>query len=183
MPYDTALAKSWEELGKLADKDAYTVELLGDTYELGVKERRSSSVSCNVPTKDFLTILLLHYLIGSLKGGFTPSGEWISFKDVENGEIYYPAFREGAIKPLLRKFGDNPKGILAALEKFKGKSIKEGDAGIEITTFKDMSVRIVLWKGDEEFGPEATLLFDRNIPKLFTMEDIVVFSRFVTHSL
>ena len=38
-------------------------------------------------------------------------------------------------------------------------------------------------RGDDEVGPEATMLFDRNITKIYPMEDVAVFSRVVVHQL
>ncbi len=183
MTYEAAVTKAWEELKGISASERHSVPLLGDTYDVDLKEMTVVSNSCNVTTKDYLTILLLHYLIGSLRHRYTPSGEWISFKEIEGGEIYYPAYREGVIAPLLRKYGNAPENLLGVAERFRGRKIDVGDVGIEIVTFEDVAVRAVLWRGDEEFGPEANLLFDRNISRLFTMEDVVVFSRFVTHSL
>ena len=183
MPYEAALDKAWTELEKIAGKKDLAVKFLADTYGLNPKERAISSLSCNVPAKDFLKVLLLHYMTGTAKKPFVPSGEWVSFKDIEGGEIYYPAFREGAIKPLLRKYGSDPKGILGAAGRLGGKAVESGDAAVEFGAFEDMKVRVVLWKGDDEFGPEATMLFDKNITSVFTMEDIAVLGRFIVHSI
>jgi len=183
MPYEAALAKAWDETDRLTDPIPHSVALLGDTYEVDVNQRRIYSLSCNVPAKDFLAILLLHYLAGLVKNCYSPSGEWVSFKDIESGEIYYPAFREGAINPIIRKYGRNPEALLEALKRFSGKKVSEGDVGIEIGTFDNITVKIILWKADEEFGPEATMLFDRNLTRIFSMEDITVFLRLVAHSI
>jgi hypothetical protein len=182
MSYEAAIKKAWDGLRKVSDKDDLSVDLLGDTYYIDLKKRASIS-SLKAPTKDFLTILLLHYLIGVLKKPFSPQGEWISFKEVEGGEFYYPAFREGAINPILKKYGNDPKGLLGSLKRFKGSIIKEEDVAIEFTTFDNILVRIILWKGDEEFGPEATIMFDRNLTSIFTTEDIALFLRLIAHKI
>jgi hypothetical protein len=181
--YETAITRGWEELAALSDADRISVPFLNDTYEIDIKQKSVSSLSCNVPTKDYLTLILQHYLIGSLKNNYTPLEEWVSFKDIEGGEFYYPAYRESVIKPLLRKYGEKPEALLEALKRFKGEKIPEGDIGIRIETFEGLYVKVLLWKGDDEFAPEATMLYDRNITRIFTMEDVVVFSRFITHSL
>lgn len=183
MGYSAALNKAWETLAKLSDKKTHSVSLLSDTYEVRVEDRKVSSVSCNVPAKDFLSILLLHYIIGSLKESYSPSGEWISFKDIEGGEIYFPAFHESAIKPLVRKYGAKPEALLEVLKRLPGKKIDIGDFGVEIKTFPDIYVRVVMWKGDDEFGPEGTILFDKNLTKVYSTEDIAVFLRFIIHGL
>lgn len=183
MPYETAINKCWEDLSAIAGSDKYTVSLLSDTYEVNLKDKSVYSNSCNAPTKEYLTILILHYLIGFLKNVYMSSGEWVSFKEIQGGEIYYPAFRKGAIETILRKYGSSPQELFKVLERFKGAKIDSGDVAIEITTFPDVYLRIIVWKQDSEFGPEATILFDKNITKIYTMEDIVVFSHFITAGL
>lgn len=185
MPYETAVKKAWETLEDLSEaRTTYEVVLLGDRYDVNLKDKSIFSDSCNVPAKEYLALLILHYLIGSLKGGYIPSGEWISFKDIEGGEIYYPAYRNSVIERLLRKYGEKPENLLSALERFKGNKIEGlADAAIEVETFLNVKVRIALWKGDEEFGPEASILYDRNLTRIYTMEDITVFSHFIVGNL
>lgn len=185
MPYEAAIKKAWQDLEDLAERQSpHNVALLGDRYTVNLKDKTVFSNSCNVPTKEYLTILILHYLINSLKGAYIPSGEWISFKDIEGGETYYPAYRKSVIETLLRKYGKNPENVLGALERFKGSKIEKlSDVAIEIETFPEIKVRIALWKADEEFGPEASILYDKNLTKIYTMEDITVFSHFIVGNL
>ena len=183
MPYQTAITKAWEDLEKLSDNQKWTVALLGDSYEIGLKDRQVLSNSCNVPAKDHVVILLLHYIIATFKNKYIPSGEWISFKEIGGGEIYYPAFKEAVIKPILRKYGTHPENLFSILERFKGEKIESTGAGIEIVTFPEVKVRIIVWAGDEEFGPEASLLFDKSLAKIYTMEDITVLSHFIVGNI
>ncbi len=183
MVYEAAFKRAWEDLEKIADSPSYNVKLMGDTYEVKVKDKQVFSNSCNIPAKEYLAILILHYLIGSLEIRYAPCGEWVSFKDIEGGEIYYPAYKEGVIDHLLKKYGRHPEGLLSVLERFEGNKIDTSDAAIEIVTFPDVRVRLIVWKADEEFAPEATILFDKNLPKLYTMEDITVFSHYIVNNI
>ena len=183
MAYGTALEKGWAQLAGFSDKDECFVVLLNEAYEVHVRDKRVIMASSKAPAKDFVTILILHYLSGSLKRAFAPSGEWVSFKEIESGQFYYPAFYEGAIKPILKKYGADPQGLAGAADRLGGKAVKMGDAAIEIAAFSDIPVRIVLWKSDEEFGPEATMLFDKNITKIFPTEDIAVLARIIAHKI
>ena len=183
MAYEVALTKAWKELSDIAADMRRQVRFMADTYDVDVAARTVSSLSCNIPAKDYFTIIMLHYLKKSLGGGYAATGEWISFKDIEGGEIYYPAFREGAIKPILRKYGLKPDAIVDAAVRLKGKRITDGDVGVEIPVFDDISVRIIIWKGDDEFAPEATMLYDKSIAKIFPTEDVAVLSRFIAYGL
>jgi hypothetical protein len=183
MSYEAALAKAWEELTRLASRGKYSVEFLGDTYGVDFKKRLIRAQGANTPAKEYLAILILHYLAGSLKKSFSPCGEWISFKELEGGEVYFPAFRDSAIKPLLARYGENPEDILSASGRFAVRRFEGGDTGVEVETFKGIWVRIVFWRGDEEFGPEATILFDKNLTGIYSMEDIAVLLRLVVHAV
>ena len=184
MPYEDALNKAWTDLDNSAAAcESYSVSLLNDIYEVRRRERQIMSLACNVPAKDHVSIMILHYLIGIRKNGYIPTGEWISFKAIEGGATYYPAYRSSVIKPLLRKYGSRPKDLLSAIERFKAKKLSSGDAAIEIETFPDVLVRIILWGPDSEFGAEASILYDRNITHIYQMEGITVFSQFIVHNL
>lgn len=47
---------------------------------------------------------------------------------------------------------------------------------MEFSVFPHIRVQLVLWSGDEEFSPEATILFDESIQWLLPAEDIAVMS-------
>lgn len=183
MGYEAALTKAWTDFLNIASGERYSVALLKDTYEIIPKDKRIYSLSCNMPAGTYLTIMILHYLTGTLKNAYSPSGEWISFKEVEGGTVYYPAFRESVIKPLIKKYGDNATGLFHLAQRFNARKIEMGDAAIEIETFPNVMVRIVLWSGDDEFGPDATILFDKNLTRIYSMEDIHIFLQYIVRNL
>ena len=41
---------------------------------------------------------------------------------------------------------------------------------------------ITLWKGDDEFGPETNVLFDRSIIDIFPTANITVLSETLVHT-
>ncbi|MCU0651027.1 MAG: DUF3786 domain-containing protein [Candidatus Omnitrophica bacterium] len=180
MSYIAAINKAWDEIDKLyPGKKAVDLRFFSDEYNIDPAERRILSLSCNAPAKDFVSILLLHYLIAASKPLPESSGEWISFKELSGGESYYPAFRKRAIEPIIRKHGSDPKGIYDCLEKVSGKKLKQADAAIVVDAFAKVPILIEIWAGDDEFGPEANLLFDKSIQKIFCTEDIAVLAGFI----
>ena len=92
---------------------------------------------------------------------------------------YYPAFRKRVIEPILRKYGACPQALLEKASRFNAKSVEYGDVGIVIETFKEIPILITFWRSDEEFGPEANVLFDKSILEIFCTEDIIVLAEFV----
>jgi len=175
MTYEPALNKAWEEIARLSAEKTFTLKFFNDEYSVDVTAKKILSLSCNVPAKDFVSILLLHYLEQKLKGLPGLTKEWISFKELSSGDAYYPAFRKRAIEPILRKYGAAPEAI------FKGaaRKIDQADAAVIIEAFAGVPIMIEIWKGDEEFGPDANMLFDRSISRVFCTEDVAVLGGFV----
>ena len=94
MGYEISINKALDELKELAEFSKYSVLLLEDNYEVRVDERAVLSVAASAPAGEVEAVLILHYLIGLQKYGFHPTGEWISFKEIEGGQVFWPAFSE-----------------------------------------------------------------------------------------
>ena len=169
MSYQQALKKAWDDLTSISrDSDSYAVKLLSDTYTVDLKNRTVFSDSCNIPAKEYTSIIILHYLAKKLKLGSLPqpSGEWIDFRQLEGGEGYYPAFKKRTIDKILKKYGSSPK-----------------DMSTMVQALESVPMLITISKADEEFGPAANILFDRTISAILCTEDIVVLTEIVVHNL
>lgn len=183
MSYTVAINKAWEDLEGLTSEKIIAVKFLADEYSVDFIRKQVASLSCNVPAKDFTAILILHYLAQKLKGLPALSGEWLSFKELSGVEGYASAFRKRAIEPIIRKYGNNPEGLFEVVERLPAKKIPQGDVGIVLEVFQGVPVLITLWRADDEFGPEANILFDKSIMRIFCTEDIVVLAGFVASQL
>ena len=185
MEYKQALEKAWSEISALTDKSNFSVVFLADEYDIDLEKRNVFSVSCNVPAKEYISILVLHYLIKrfTLKILPKPTGNWIDFKQLDGGVAYYPAFKKRTIDVILRKFGKNPEALLAAAGRFGAKVLNIGDVAVVVEAFEKMPFLITMWKQDQEFAAEANIVFDETIPRVFCTEDIVVLTEYIAHSL
>jgi len=183
MSYDVALAKAWLGLENLVKERKYSVSLLADEYDVNLDNKRVLSLACNVPAKTHVSIIVLHYLAKKLQGLPQLSGEWISFKQLEGGDGYYPAFKKRVIQPLVRKYGDNPEAIFEALKRINAKKAQFTEISIVVDVLEGAPFLITLQRADDEFGPEANLLFDKSIKDIFSTEDVVVLAEFVVGQL
>ena len=174
MSYDIAINKSWEAFLALAGAKDRGIHFLADEYAIDTVNRRIFSVSCNVPAKDYTAILILHYAAAALKGLPPLENTWFTFRELSGVEGYQEAFRQRVIERILKKYGNNPEGLLCVLERVKGSRAPQADVSVIIEAFEKIPVMIEIWKGDEELGPEANLLFDKSITSVFCTEDIVV---------
>ncbi len=115
-------------------------------------------------------ILIIHYLLRTT--GEPLSGREIDFRDVPEGGFYWSAFVSRAKKPLLETFGHDLDLYLKVAGAAGGVIGSQGDASATFPAFPLVPVTHVLWRGDEEFSPEANILFDATIPQHLSTEDI-----------
>jgi hypothetical protein len=114
--------------------------------------------------------LILHYLLNA--SGEPLTGRTIDFRQVPEGSFYWSAFVSRAKNPLLSTFGQDLGLYAKAAAALGGEPLPLGDAAARFMAFPRVPVTHVLWGGDEEFPPEATILFDETVPGYLPTEDI-----------
>jgi len=126
-----------------------------------------SKKSKEVPIQE--QVLILHYMMG--ESAPASDDKWISYREIPGASFYFSAFVKRATDPLKKVFGQNIPGLLKSAEQLNGKSIEAGDAGFEFRLFPRISLQLILWEGDEEFPPEANILFQENVGEIISPED------------
>jgi hypothetical protein len=154
------------------DADTIRLRFLNRDYRLDRLPGTVTLGSETEPVPIAEKLLILHYLVTA--EGTPPGNEQISFKEVPEGVVYYPTFYKRAILPLLTKFGASPAGLIPAAAMFGGVDAHQGDAAVTVQAFPKVAITWVLWRGDDEFPAEGTILLDRNIQDYLPTEDIVV---------
>jgi len=174
MKYNAALTKAWLELKSVAGDKKFSLLFLADEYEINLEKEKVLSLSADSEAPGHISVLILHFLLRKLKGLPLIKNKWISFKDLAGGLIYYPVFKKRAIDFVVRKYGENPKALFELIGRFDAVKAEFADTSIIIEVFTGVPVLISLWRGDEEFGAEANILFDKSIENIFCTEDVVV---------
>jgi len=120
------------------------------------------------PDQD-MKVVLLHYLLGS-KGRLENS--WITFREVEGGSLYYSAYQQAALVPLIRAFERDPQLVTRNAESLGGKNIARGDMSYDFAVFPFLLVNVTVWKGDDEVPTSANILFDSSASTTLRAEDL-----------
>ena len=148
------------------------LEYLNQSYRITLPDTDISLIDNEqaVPIKD--KILILHYFTQA-KG--TPiTNKTIAFKELPEGANYFPTFSKRAIKPLLDYFSRKPEQLIDAAEKLGSHRVDYGDVAVTINAFSYVPITLVLWRGDEEFAPEGSILFDSTVSDYLSTYDITV---------
>ncbi|MBS3886726.1 MAG: DUF3786 domain-containing protein [Dethiobacter sp.] len=153
-------------------KQRFTVPFLGQKYAVSYPDGLVS-VNCGQAEAPLITaILLLHYLSHST--GAALSRNWISYKDLPGGSLYLEPFKNRAVIPFVKKFGGRPADFALAAEKLGGEQAKHGDIAYIIPALPRVPLLYILWQGDEEFPPNATILFDDCANSYLHTEDYAI---------
>ena len=116
-------------------------------------------------------ILVLHYLNGACSEDLT--GDWISYKDIPSARFYLDAFNRRVKIPLVSTFGEHPDRLPPiAMELYGATTSSLGDVSVQIQALPKVPITLVIWKGDEEFPCDGTILFDSSIKDTLSAEDI-----------
>ena len=90
------------------------------------------------------------------------------------GELYIKPYTGRVLTRAAFTFGTRLPAFEAAAEKLGGKKLPHGDAGYEFCFIGDYTVQILVWAGDDEFPPNAQVLYSDNFSQGFAPEDRVV---------
>jgi hypothetical protein len=155
----------------LAPEKAVVIRYLHQEYLISLT---SGDVSLRGQDEEVLLlekILLLHYFTQAK--GTPAANELISFKELPEGAGYFPTFYQRAIKPLVTHFGGAPEQILEMARSLGGEKTDYGDISVSISALSRVPLTLVLWRGDDEFPPEGSIILDRTIPDYLPAEDII----------
>jgi hypothetical protein len=170
MECEIALNIAWNELTEISTSDSFKVTLLMDIYNVNLRKRSVTSEASAMPANSYISVIILHYLIGFLKYGYKPTGEWVSFKEIWGGNSFFPAYRKRTIQPLIDMLKRDPEHLINNIISMNGMVAEGGDFAVVLSTFPSVEVKIVLWKGEEEIPPEVMMLFDKSLDDILQTE-------------
>ena len=121
-----------------------------------------------LPTQTFL----LRYLLEGKQ--VMSTGSWLTFREMPWGELYIKPYTGRVLTRAAFTFGTRVEAFQKAAEAMGAKPVKHGDAGYEFSLIGDYKMQILVWAGDEEFPPNAQILYSDNFVDGFAAEDRVV---------
>lgn len=117
-------------------------------------------------------MLIIRYLLeGRASVG---TGAFLPYREMPWGEVYIKPFTGRCLTRAAFTFGTRLAAFQAAMGKLPAIPLKNGDASYQVEIMPGYEVRIIIWEGDDEFPPNAQILFSDNFPQAFSAEDRTV---------
>ena len=154
------------------DGKEFTVRLLGRDFAISHPDYAIRALDDGaippLPAQTFL----LRYLLESrdIRWG----GEWKTFREMPWGEMYIKPYTGRVLTRAAFTFGTRVAAFRTAAEKMGGLPLPNGDAGYQFDLIGGYRMRILVWEGDDEFPPNAQVLYSDNFADGFAAEDRVV---------
>ena len=101
-------------------------------------------------------------------------GQWKTFREMPWGEMYIKPYTGRVLTRAAFTFGTRLPAFKAACEKMQALPMKHGDAGYQFDLIGGYRMQILVWEGDDEFPPNAQVLYSDNFAEGFAAEDRVV---------
>lgn len=156
------------------DKSCFEMRLLYDDYRLYWPEFRIESDNPDalalkgIPAQIFLIRFLLEGCASTGSGSFLP------YREMPWGDVYLKPFTGRCLTRAAFTFGTRIEAFRAAGESTPAIPVKYGDAAFQIEVMPGYEIRLIVWEGDDEFPPNAQILFSDNFPQAFSAEDRTV---------
>lgn len=115
---------------------------------------------------------LLRYLLESKDAAW--KGDWKTFREMPWGETYIKPYTGRVLTRAAFTFGTRVAAFRAAAEKMGAEPVKHGDAGYRFDLIGGYQMQLLVWEGDDEFPPNAQVLYSDNFAEGFAAEDRVV---------
>ena len=154
------------------DGNEFYVNLLGREYAIAYPAYAIRATDGgNLPPLPVQTFLL-RYLLESKDVAW--AGQWKTFREMPWGEMYIKPYTGRVLTRAAFTFGTRVAAFKAACEKMGAEPQKHGDAGYLFDLIGGYKMQILVWEGDDEFPPNAQILYSDNFAEGFAAEDRVV---------
>ena len=125
----------------------------------------------NLPPLPTQTFLLRYLLEGK---AVADQGSWLTFREMPWGELYIKPYTGRVLTRAAFTFGTRVDAFRTACEKMGAIPVNHGDAGFQFDFIGGYRMQILVWEGDDEFPPNAQVLYSDNFGGGFAAEDRVV---------
>ena len=154
------------------DGKEFTLTLMGREYHIAHPDYAIRATDGGALPPLPVQTFLLRYLM--LSKDVAWGGEWKTFREMPWGELYIKPYTGRVLTRAAYSFGTRIDAFKAACEKMGAIALPHGDAGYQFDFIGGYRIQILAWAGDEEFPPNAQVIYTDNFAEGFAAEDRVV---------
>jgi hypothetical protein len=150
-------------LANVSPPDSFLLRFLADDLLIDIEHcclRHQVGGRWERLEKPILELVCLVYLLNA--GPETLSQEMVGVEGLKDARFFHGP-HELMVRPLLDHYANDLGGFKRAAEGLGGEMLELADAAYCVRALPKIPIYYLLWKGDEEFEPRLSILFDRSI--------------------
>lgn len=167
-----------EAVGATLSEGVFEVSMLGRTYRVDPVLRRILWQAQPHHRVSYQTgVVLLTTLAKSM--GVPPSGRMVTPQELQGGTLFFTGAHSLAVKPLAKRFGDDPQSLAATAIAMGGEAIPGADCAVRLPGLPHLPLYVLLWRADEEFSARAVIgiddraLFHLDLAGIFALTNVM----------
>ena len=154
------------------DGTAFALKLLGRAFAITHPSYSITALDGGAVPPLATQTFLLRYLLECKDVAWR--GEWKTFREMPWGEMYIKPYTGRVLTRAAFTLGTRLDAFRKAAEKMGATPLPHGDAGYQFELVGGYKMQILAWAGDEEFPPNAQVIYSDNFADGFAAEDRVV---------
>ena len=154
----------WEGIDK-----KYEIKFLKEIYEVDGKNKTVKILNADIDVPNSFYPILLNYIKKKEIFESHKTYNFISPKFREDWALFFRAVHSLKEELVLNSI----KGIedlKEVVNYFNGKELEHADYSFYLEPLKGIKIAYLYWKGDEDFAPSLTILFDKLLTKHFIQD-------------
>ena len=167
------LSEAAKRLGAEFANNKLTLKIFGKEFSADTEGNISSEVHINA----YMAVPALNYILNG--SGKSPSGDWITFRELTGGPPRYAHFQQRCEKPLKRVADTYTDLFKDMLEIFDGKQIDshiDSDISIILYPLPLFPIMVCYWKPEDGLESDLHIYFDAASDDNLDIESIYTFS-------
>ena len=153
----------------------FALEYLGQTYHVTYPQFEARDAQTGEEVWPELRFLFLHYF--QKAEGTRPADRWIAYRELPDGMFYFHAFQGYTGARLVKAFQNDLARFKKAACLAGGEALSHGDGGFSFRPLPRVPMAVIYWLGDDEFPPNANVLFDASAGHYLSTDGLAVLGR------
>lgn len=146
-----------------SSENCYSVPVLSGSIDIfpdtgSIRENRILEIHDNSDPDHSLEILMLHYLLNVPEK--IQQGKFVKPESLPGGDIYRRGVHMLPLVKVAARYGGDRSSFLERGRLLGGFEVEYGDSAVHLHPVPRVPMVLILWEGDEEFEPRASLLID-----------------------
>jgi hypothetical protein len=153
----------------------FALEYLGQTYHVTYPQFEARDAQTGEEVWPGLRFLFLHYF--QKADGTRPADRWIAYRELPDGMFYFQAFQGYTGTTLVKAFQNDLARFKKAASLAGGEALSHGDGGFSFRPLPRVPMAVIYWVGDDEFPPNANVLFDASAGHYLSTDGLAMLGR------